>query len=179
MKYRVIKELPFNPVGTILESIPGGIHIKDYHGIHSYSEKEVKILIQDGWLEEIKENKTVWDLKEGDEWYYIDPDTGRVVIHEWKNLLWQKVGRDLGNCFLTAQEAKKELSRMKARATIRKFIETNGLEKGECYPVVDDDFDVFSEHGDNKRNEYGLSREDCIKMTFDKDCQEALRTLFN
>lgn len=62
-KYKIIKEMPFGPVGEIVQSNEEGcIFIgSDCHGL-VYTEEEAKILIQQGWIKEVKEEKTLLEM---------------------------------------------------------------------------------------------------------------------
>ena len=64
--------------------------------------------------------KTVWDLKEGDEYYYID------YYGEIKSVFNECCDEDLsiieiGNAFLTEEEAKHEVERRKCEAILLKY----------------------------------------------------------
>ena len=69
-----------------------------------------------------KKPKTVWDLKTGDEYYYIDM-CGDVDITAFRNgtyLTDEKIIK-IGNAFLTKEEAEFELERRKCEAVLLKF----------------------------------------------------------
>lgn len=60
----------------------------------------------------IEKPKTVWDLKEGD-YYVIANINGGVSEIHWDGMAVEKGWRELGNCFLTKEEAKFEVERRK------------------------------------------------------------------
>ena len=69
-----------------------------------------------------KKPKTVWDLKEDDEYYYIDI-YGNVDITTFGiGTCWEdKKMIDIGNAFLTEEEAKREVERRKCEAILLKY----------------------------------------------------------
>ena len=79
------------------------------------------------WLEEIREQKTVWDLKEGYEYFCLDSE-GSIDIGEWNNNLYHIDVRLNGNIFLTYEEAKKERERRNAITTIQKYCWENNID---------------------------------------------------
>ena len=81
----------------------------------------------DEWLEEIREQKAVWDLKEGYEYFCLDSE-GSIDIGEWNNNLYHIDVRLNGNIFLTYEEAKKERERRKAITTIQKYCWENNID---------------------------------------------------
>ena len=66
--------------------------------------------------------KTVWDLKDGDEYYYINM-CGNVDITTFGNgAYWaDKKIIEVGNAFLTKEEAKLEVERRKCEAVLLKY----------------------------------------------------------
>lgn len=69
-----------------------------------------------------KKPKTVWDLKIGDEYYYIDM-CGDVDITAFRNgtyLTDEKIIK-IGNAFLTREEAEHEVERIKCEAILLKY----------------------------------------------------------
>lgn len=92
---------------------------------------DIRKLVDDNW-EDIKElivkkteaeqkPKTIWDLKIEDceKYYCIDSD-GAIVQHMF-NESFDEVNRDMGNVFLTREEAEFELERRKVEAIMRKY----------------------------------------------------------
>lgn len=70
------------------------------------------------WFEEIPEHpKTVWDLEERGIYYNIDR-SGDIYSYIWENDITDNNRRDIGNCFLTREEAEKELARRKAKVIL-------------------------------------------------------------
>lgn len=76
---------------------------------------------QDDYLDEIHEDllepyiekpKSVWDLKEGDEYFLIFGD-GNVSGTTWGDCTSDKKFREIGNAFLTREEAEFEIERRK------------------------------------------------------------------
>ena len=92
---------------------------------------DIRKLVDDNW-EDIKElivkkteaeqkPKTIWDLKieDSEKYYCIDSD-GAIVQHMF-NESFDEVNRDMGNVFLTREEAEFELERRKVEAIMRKY----------------------------------------------------------
>lgn len=83
---------------------------------------------------EIREPKTVWDLKNGDTYYLIDVD-GEVINATWNNDNIDNNSIQIGNAFLTREEAEFEVERRKIETEMiwlggrRKF----GLGKANWY----------------------------------------------
>lgn len=73
------------------------------------------------WFEKIpEETKTVWDLEDGDQCWYIDMES----LDEVRKIIWGEVPdlcvccRTYGELFLSVQEAKQELARRKAKQVL-------------------------------------------------------------
>ena len=92
---------------------------------------DIRKLIDDKW-DEIKEliaqkveveqkPKTIWDFNSNDRdsYYYID-EFG-YLRPDWFDEGYFEIRRDLGNAFLTEEEAEFELERRKIEAIIRKY----------------------------------------------------------
>jgi len=105
---------------------------------------DIRKLIDDNW-DEIKEliakkaeaeqkPKTIWDLKIEDceKYYCIDSD-GAIVQHMF-NESFDEVNREIGNAFLTREEAEFEKERRKIEAILRKY--SRPFKSGEYNYVV-------------------------------------------
>lgn len=64
--------------------------------------------------------KSVWDLKDGDLYYYIN-DQGDIKSSYWGNMDIDHSRRYLGNCFLTIEEVEFEYERRKVEAELLKL----------------------------------------------------------
>lgn len=65
--------------------------------------------------------KTVWDLEKGDNHHWIDI-TGDVCINvPWKDTEEDKQAREIGNVFLTKEEAEKDVERRKVENLLLKY----------------------------------------------------------
>ena len=90
--------------------------------------------------------KTVWDLKTGDEYYYIDM-CGDVDITAFRNgtyLTDEKIIK-IGNAFLTREEAEHEVERRKCEAILLKYGTRNMMSLGDNYTkkyYIQYDYDV-------------------------------------
>lgn len=91
---------------------------------------DIRKLIEDNW-DDIQEliiekaeaelkPKTIWDLniEDREEYYGIEPD-GEVMRHMFDDV-FDEDAREMGNAFLTREEAEFEFERRKVEATIRK-----------------------------------------------------------
>lgn len=105
---------------------------------------DIRKLIDDNW-DEIKEliakkaeaeqkPKTIWDFNSNDRdsYYYID-EFG-YLRPDWFDEGYFEIRRDLGNAFLTEEEAEFELERRKVEAIMRKY--SRPFKSGEYNYVV-------------------------------------------
>ena len=114
---------------------------------------DIRKLIDDNW-DEIKElvaqkvkaeqkSKTIWDFNSNDRdsYYYID-EFG-YLRPDWFDEGYFEIRRDLGNAFLTEEEAEFELERRKIEAIMRRY--SRPFKNGECnYIVVCDTEDYMT-----------------------------------
>ena len=64
--------------------------------------------------------KTVWDLEDGDGYWYINT-INNISYDTWTKDAWDLTVRESGNIFLTYDEAKFELERQKCEAIMLKY----------------------------------------------------------
>ena len=64
--------------------------------------------------------KTVWDLEDGDGYWYINT-INNISYDTWTKDAWDLTVRESGNIFLTYDEAKFELERRKCEAIMLKY----------------------------------------------------------
>lgn len=64
--------------------------------------------------------RTVWDLKNKDNYWYINDYNGNVRA-TWDNGMVDNYRRSMGNCFLTEKEAEFEVERRKIEAILLKY----------------------------------------------------------
>ncbi len=64
--------------------------------------------------------KTVWDLKDGDGYWYINT-INNISYDTWTKDAWDLTIRESGNIFLTKEEAEFELERRKCEAIMLKY----------------------------------------------------------
>lgn len=64
--------------------------------------------------------KTVWDLKDGDGYWYIDT-ANNINYAIWNSYMWNLTTRESGNAFLTEEEAQFELERRRCEAIMLKY----------------------------------------------------------
>lgn len=105
---------------------------------------DIRKLVDDNW-DEIKEliaqkaeaeqkPKNIWDLKteDGEEYYSIESD-GKIIQYMF-NEAFDEDTRDIGNAFLTREEAEFEKERRKIEAILRKY--SRPFKSGEYNYVV-------------------------------------------
>lgn len=105
---------------------------------------DIRKLVDDNW-DEIKEliaqkaeaeqkPKNIWDLKteDGEEYYSIESD-GKIIQYMF-NEAFDEDTRDIGNAFLTREEAEFEKERRKIEAILRKY--SRPFKNGECNYIV-------------------------------------------
>lgn len=80
--------------------------------------EEVKQMIKEANQDQVK---SIWDLKiaDGEKYYRLDGE-GDVDIEDF-NTKYDEQARDIGNAFLTREEAEFELERRKIEAIIKKY----------------------------------------------------------
>ena len=93
--------------------------------------EEVKQMIKEANQGQVK---SVWDLKiaDGEKYYRLDGE-GDVDIEDF-NTKYDEQARDIGNAFLTREEAEFEVKRRKIEAIIRKY--SRPFKSGEYNYVV-------------------------------------------
>lgn len=64
--------------------------------------------------------KTVWNLKNGDRYWSIS-NYADVYNKTWKNVVVDNWRRNIGNCFLTKEDAEFEIMRRKVETTLLKY----------------------------------------------------------
>lgn len=91
------------------------IKIKDLvqkYGEYSIDEEKLKKLLVR------PKSKTVWDLEKGDTYFSTE---GQVVETTWRDCRVDYETRDIGNCFLTREEAEFEVERRKCETIMLKY----------------------------------------------------------
>lgn len=91
--------------------------IKDF--IDEKVEQFKSELIKNIEEKEKENNKTVWDLKDGDRYYVIYPRD--IECYTFDGQDFDIEARENGNMFLTREEAKFEFERKKIEAVMRKY----------------------------------------------------------
>lgn len=86
--------------------------------IEQYADYEVKDGIMD-FLERPKP-KSIWDLKDGDTYFYLY-DNGIVCSDQWDNKYTDNKRRDIGNIFLTREEAVFEKCKIEVYKQVKRF----------------------------------------------------------
>ncbi len=122
-KYKLLKELPWLEVWTIIEYKDGIIYYLDTIHFEEIGDM-IKDIIEnkwiEWWLEEIKP-KSIYELKKWDTYYSIN-NFNRVEKVIITHSSYYENDLEYWNVFLTNQEAKQELRKRKALAAIKKWI---------------------------------------------------------
>lgn len=80
--------------------------------------------------------RTVWDLEEGDRYYYFDDYDG-VSLSTWNDIDVDITRRYFGNCFLTKEEAEFEVERRKVETILLKYGRREYKSKDNFYMYCD------------------------------------------
>lgn len=129
VEYRVIKYKDFFKGETNM------IKVKDI--AEKYSEYE----IDENKLKELlvePKPKSIWDLKVGDQYFYINSD-GAITLSLWRNENYHENRRAAGSCFLTYKEAEFEMERRKVETKLLRLGGTrdmNSLGYGDKHCIV-------------------------------------------
>lgn len=121
----------------------------------------------------IKKPKSVWDLKEGDTYYLIVGD-GKVTEPTWG--CCDKKLREIGNTFLTKEEAEFEVERRKIETEMLRLGGRRVFKKGENnYYIVCD----FSFHYDIRiyKEKDGSFGKGMIYFDSIKECKNAIDSI--
>lgn len=107
---------------------------KKYKGYEVDEEKLKQFLV-------LPKQKTVWDLKVGDTYYYIS-DYGQVCKNTWAGFECEIFRRNIGNCFLTKEVAEFEVMRRKVEATLLKYGRRG-------FKYSEDNYYIYYEHDES------------------------------
>lgn len=79
-------------------------------------------IVKDGFMDFLEKPrpKTVWDLKDGDKYFYID-SVGGFPNMTWNNDEYDVLIRNQGNVFLTKEEAEFEKKRREVYTTVKRY----------------------------------------------------------
>lgn len=79
-------------------------------------------IVKDGFMDflEKPKPKTIWDLKDGDKYFYID-SVGGFPNMTWNNDEYDVLIRNQGNVFLTKEEAEFEKKRREVYAQVKRY----------------------------------------------------------
>lgn len=112
-----------------------------------------KGLIDNGFAEEIPdEPKSLDDLKDGDEWFFINYSNDECYISRTTSISCLPAFRELGWAFLTREEGEKELAYLKARQILKQ--DTKGFKPD------------WSDYDQNKYCVYYAHGPDCLDHSF-------------
>lgn len=104
MKYKLIKSFPWCTIEGLIYNTEDKKTINIYGLIFNPADYPE-------FFELIEEKPTVWDLKEGDDYWFLNGFW--IVTITWSGCEYDKISKDIWNCFLTKEEAEKELEKRK------------------------------------------------------------------
>ena len=140
--------------------------------MEKYGDYEVK----DGFMEllEKPKPKTVWDLKNGDVYYFLT-SYGYVMKTVWVNTDADNEKRSIGNSFLTEEDAEFSRERLKVIAELEKYAKefsdeewmSSNTQKYYLYynwpnNEVNTDYNYFSTYGNQLLFESGEKAQEAI-----------------
>ena len=85
------------------------------------------------------EPKTVWDLEDGDKYWFVNP-RGSIDKLRWSNTDFDVEWRNQGNAFLTEEEAEFESKRREVVTKVRKYARPYIPKKDNYFPYYDDSY---------------------------------------
>jgi len=145
-KYKLLKDLPWLEAGTIIEIDKMKIKNMNWELLEERDEYKYYIELDwdrdKDWLEEIKEPKSIYKLKEWDEYYFIVYNLWEVRKAEYKGDSFDYNNIIYWNAFLTKQEAEQELKKRKAMSRIKKWIWENEVWTLNWYYVIRKDYNI-------------------------------------
>lgn len=116
--YKVLKSFPSSDGGY--DHLEGSIYKP------TKSVGRTKKLVELGYIEENPDQpKSVWDLKDGERYFYINW-RGDVERTSWDGTPGDEEVREWGNCFITEEVARQEVDRCKAKVILLQ--DTKGFE---------------------------------------------------
>jgi hypothetical protein len=142
-------------------------------------------------VESLEKKKTVWDLEQGDGFWYVDDD-GCVSLGEWEEGdPIDSFSLSIGDIFLTEKDAEAELEYRQAYQRVKEYIHDEGFEFGpdwdearrkrwdiyydhwvkEFFEDVDTDYQV-----QDRKGFYFKSKEDAENVI--EHCEDDLKTLW-
>lgn len=140
--------------------------------MEKYGEYEVK----DGFMDllEKPKPKSVWDLKNGDVYYFLT-SYGYVKETVWVNTDADNEKLSIGNVFLTEEDAEFEVKRLKAVAELKKYAKEFSYEEWRsantkkyylCYNWTNDevntDYNYLASYGNQLLFESGEKAQEAI-----------------
>lgn len=132
-KYRLLKDLPLAKAGQIVAIEKSNFGEGMYTIFWKYSKYlieiwKIKSTELSQWVEKTWKPKTVWDLKQWDECYRI---TFTQIINKEtyaENHYTFTNDKEVGNLFLTYEEAEKELMKRQAIVRIQQYCWENNID---------------------------------------------------
>ena len=165
----------YGNVGTVIKF--NSYHFEENEYWYDVSYDGEVLIKKESFLEPYAEKpKSVWDLKEGEECYWLTL-TGHIY-----NGIWDGSGlsigiRDTGGCFLTREEAENEIERRKVETEMLRLGGRREFKNGEnnYYIVCDFDSSHFAIRIFNNKSD-GFAP---MTIYFDsaKECRNAIKTI--
>lgn len=121
-RYKLLKDLPTFSIGDEFHISPNGNLVHDKQQIVAYAKATLikyPNILKD-WFEEMPDPaKMICDLQGGDTYYYINW-CGEIEDADYEADECDNRCRSIGNCFLTQEDAEKEVARRKAEVILKK-----------------------------------------------------------
>lgn len=177
------KVTTLSKVGEVLGTISGIKYYDLQEGTYIYKVK----FDRDGFTEEsyldqfvldayIEKPKTVWDLKEGDTYYSIYGNGNVSSEKKWFDDEYENNYREIGNVFLTKEEAEFEVERRKVETEMLRIGGRRNFKKGEDNYYI---FCDFSFHYDIRiyKEKDGSFGKGMIYFDSIKECMNAIDSI--
>lgn len=162
-------------VGTVIKF--NSYHFDENEYLYDVSYDGEKLIKKESFLEPYAEKpKSVWDLKEGEECYWLTL-TGHIYNGIWGGSGLSIGIRDTGGCFLTREEAECDIERRKVETEMLRLGGRREFKNGEnnYYIVCDFDSSHFAIRIFNNKSD-GFAP---MTIYFDsaKECRNAIETI--
>lgn len=139
---------------------------------YSYNLLERICTLQESNLElYIEKPKTIWDVKEGDEFYFIAFD-GDILSGKWVDAIEY---RESGNVFLTLQEAETELEKRRIEIEMLRLGGRRVFKKGEENWYIR--YNFYTDSVDVDYNMYDSYGQGIIYFDSEEKAKEIIKTI--
>lgn len=162
-------------VGTVIKF--NSYHFEENEYWYDVSYDGEVLIKKESFLEPYAENpKSVWDLKEGDTYYSIYGNGYVSSERKWFDDDYENNYREIGNAFLTREEAEFEVERRKIETEMIRLGGRRVFKKGENNYYIVCDFDSHYGIWISNNKSDGFSQ---MMIYFDtlKETEDAIKTI--